>query len=284
MCQIKLNDMLTPIKQSIKNKLIEFIPEGHEGIVLRSHNLITKIVDKQTFTKQNIEAHRVREQIAGRMFGKPKPKSILGRTHTNQQKLLNRYRNLYLKHPYSNNHYHTRTLQTFAEAYRDLNYVNDNSIGLFIGRFQPFHKGHEKLINIMRNENQNYKVIIIEGENSAKNKAKNPLPLELRKRLLSRATDNVEVYNNPYDAIQYYADRYKLLTIYAGDRDYTQINNITTATISQRTINRDELPISATDLRNAAKNGFEESFNIGKPECVTDKEWEEIFYAILRTR
>jgi len=59
---------------------------------------------------------------------------------------------------------------------------NAEHADVFVGRFQPFHKGHFKVIKAMKNPI----VFIIDGEKSKEDKESNPLSLEYRISLLNK--------------------------------------------------------------------------------------------------
>ena len=58
---------------------------------------------------------------------------------------------------------------------------------LFIGRFQPFHKGH---LNAIKIAEKNFKVIIGIGSSEEKNTIKNPFSFEERKEMISKILSN----------------------------------------------------------------------------------------------
>ena len=53
-----------------------------------------------------------------------------------------------------------------------------NSIGVYIGRFQPPHIGHKQIINRMISENFKNYIFIVNGEKSSQDKEKNPFSLK----------------------------------------------------------------------------------------------------------
>jgi nicotinamide-nucleotide adenylyltransferase len=59
-----------------------------------------------------------------------------------------------------------------------------NKIGLYIGRFQPFHRGHEKIINKMLKEC--YLVIVGIGSAQEFNTERNPFTFEERREFITR--------------------------------------------------------------------------------------------------
>lgn len=66
-------------------------------------------------------------------------------------------------------------------------------IGLFIGRFQPFHKGHLKVIkNVSKEYN---KIIIGIGSSQYSNTKDNPFTAEERKIMIEKSLEHVGVEN-----------------------------------------------------------------------------------------
>jgi nicotinamide-nucleotide adenylyltransferase len=64
---------------------------------------------------------------------------------------------------------------------------------LFIGRFQPFHKGHLKIIKHF--ENKYDKIIIGVGSAQYSNTFKNPFSYEERKEMIKLCLDTVNIKN-----------------------------------------------------------------------------------------
>ena len=61
---------------------------------------------------------------------------------------------------------------------------------LFIGRFQPFHKGHEHTIRLMDNP----VVVVVSGKASSEDLERNPLNFEIQKSLIEQACPDVPVF------------------------------------------------------------------------------------------
>ncbi len=74
-----------------------------------------------------------------------------------------------------------------------------NKIALFVGRFQPFHKGHLKIIQKILK--QNTKIIIIIGSAEQKNNPQNPLCIKKRIELIKSELENIKINNNNYKII-----------------------------------------------------------------------------------
>ena len=52
----------------------------------------------------------------------------------------------------------------------------NNSIGIFTGRFQPFHIGHASIVSAMSKENSIGYVWVVSGDKSHTDKKRNPIP------------------------------------------------------------------------------------------------------------
>lgn len=55
---------------------------------------------------------------------------------------------------------------------------------LLIGRFQPFHKGHAKVAKLALDKMGDVVVAIVQGQQTAMDKKRNPFPIELRKQIV----------------------------------------------------------------------------------------------------
>lgn len=64
---------------------------------------------------------------------------------------------------------------------------------IFVGRFQPFHKGHSFIISKMKNP----VVLIVKGAKSSEDKTKNPLSFEQQRDLIHSVHPNVPVFETP---------------------------------------------------------------------------------------
>jgi nicotinamide-nucleotide adenylyltransferase len=73
--------------------------------------------------------------------------------------------------------------------------VNKNSCALFIGRFQPFHKGHLWAVKKILEENEF--IIIAVGSSQYSNTLKNPFSFQERKQMIERSLkqENITNYN-----------------------------------------------------------------------------------------
>lgn len=67
-------------------------------------------------------------------------------------------------------------------------------IVLFIGRFQPFHKGHQFVIQELRPE---YELKLGIGSSKKKRTLENPLSSEERKRVIENCFPEIEVFKVP---------------------------------------------------------------------------------------
>lgn len=156
---------------------------------------------------------------------------------------------------------------------------------LFLGRLQPPHNGHAKIINGMRNG----WVAIVKGAESSKNKAQNPLPFAYQKKLVNEIAPEVPVIEVPTgylpDIINEIRKRgQEVETVYAGpDRmeDYQrQIAGVNAKLDAGKqfkvSFKLAERVTSATTVRDAIRNGNQTAFRANVPRAI----WKE--YGTLR--
>ena len=62
---------------------------------------------------------------------------------------------------------------------------------LFIGRFQPFHRGHAKIARLALAQMNDIVVGLVQGEQSSMDTQRNPFPIELRKKLITAGMQEV---------------------------------------------------------------------------------------------
>jgi nicotinamide mononucleotide adenylyltransferase len=74
----------------------------------------------------------------------------------------------------------------FLELYNLLTEQKNKKVSLMIGRFSPFHKSHNKII---KSAKYPVVILIVKGEQTSKDKSKNPFSYELQKHI-------IEVANN----------------------------------------------------------------------------------------
>jgi len=67
--------------------------------------------------------------------------------------------------------------------------VRKNKVEVFIGRMQPIHLGHIKIIKKMKNP----VVVLVKGAKSSLDKNRNPLSAEVQSRLLKKSIPNVKI-------------------------------------------------------------------------------------------
>ena len=151
-------------------------------------------------------------------------------------------------------------------------------VSIFVGRFQPFHLGHAKIVKMMK-----YKplILLVKGAGTSEDKNKNPLSAEYQEKLIKKVYPNVEVrivknaFLNPIvyhiqksgeqvvaellagpDRIDHYRKRL--------EKEYPEIEYTKTPRFT-----------SATDVRNAIKNGDEEEFKKLMPPKLYS-EWDHL--------
>lgn len=136
-----------------------------------------------------------------------------------------------------------------------------NSVGVYIGRFQPPHIGHKQIINKMIAENSKCYVFIVNGEKSSQNMKKNPFSIEIRENLIRNMCSgnnvNIKVVKNAFlpDIFNsYLEENIKEINIYCGEdriESYKKFEN----KVNQK-INYIKTPriISATEIRKMINN------------------------------
>lgn len=142
-------------------------------------------------------------------------------------------------------------------------------VELFLGRLQPIHNGHKKIIDSMTNPI----VVIVKGGKTSEDKARNPLSVEYQEKLLKKVSPGVEVSVSPNGFLPgilgYFRKQGKeVVKIYAGaDRieGYKAAINTANAKMpeDQRyhvTFQETERVTSATAVRNAIRSGDHETF------------------------
>lgn len=172
--------------------------------------------------------------------------------------------------------------------------------GFILGRFQPLHIGHERMIDAALDVCD--KVLVLVGSAQLRGTVRNPLDIELRVRLLRKVYGNqVEVapltdYSHEGDhsyawgmyllhaAKQYGIDRGfpELDLMIAGDDEERGqwFPEEAVAGIHQLEVSRTEIPISATLLREAIIAGDEGCWQVYTNPALHD-EFETIRSALL---
>lgn len=144
-------------------------------------------------------------------------------------------------------------------------------IGLYIGRFQPFHNGHKLVIDTMRKEVD----IIVIGIGLSEEKTKNPFDYHTRHHFITHTFSHIE-HLHIFPLSDSESDREWVkqilkipiitdsedIIVYAGDllrdtavkviQEYQDI--FLPRTLQFREVPRSIIPISATKIRNDIKN------------------------------
>lgn len=153
-------------------------------------------------------------------------------------------------------------------------------IELFLGRMQPIHIGHKKIIDSMTNP----VVVIVKGGKTSEDKARNPLSAEYQEKLLKKVSPGVEVSVSPNGFLPgilgYFRKQGKeVVKINAGaDRieGYKTAINAANAKMpeDQRyhvTFQETERVTSATAVRTAIRSGDQETFKKLCPKEIWDE-------------
>ena len=157
----------------------------------------------------------------------------------------------------------------FLNFWQHLDELDYHSVGIFAGRFQPFHNGHASIIeHLQKNHHLSY-VFVVSGEKSSKDTLRNPLPQNVRINLIENFTSNSNVCvlaaNSPYIPsliTNVYPEINKTIkegnskvVVYSGDdrsTDYNRfVSNLQESGIDAeaRTMNFDRDLVSGTKVR-----------------------------------
>lgn len=153
-------------------------------------------------------------------------------------------------------------------------------VELFLGRLQPIHNGHKKIIDSMTNPI----VVIVKGGKTSEDKARNPLSADYQEKLLKKVSPGVEVSISPNGFLPgilgYFRKQGKEVTkIYAGaDRiaGYKTAIDAANAKMPEDqkyhvTFQETERVTSATAVRNAIRSGDLEEFKKLCPKEIWDE-------------
>lgn len=152
---------------------------------------------------------------------------------------------------------------------------------LFLGRMQPIHNGHLKVISGMKNP----VVALVKGSISSKNKNKNPLDSSYQSKLLKKVAPGVKVIEVPNGYIPDIIAAIRsdhgidITKIHAGSdriREYkAQIERANKSLPDDQKIKvgftevgRDDEDVSATQVREAIRSGDEKAFKAKVPKSI----------------
>lgn len=157
-------------------------------------------------------------------------------------------------------------------------------IELFLGRFQPFHTGHKRIIDSMTNP----VVVLVKGKQSSEDKTRNPLSTEYQEHLIKKANPGVEVSVSPNGFLPgilgYFRKQGReVVKIYAGaDRIASYRAAIDQANKKMPdeahfvvSFQETERFTSATTVREAIRSGDIETFKKLVPRAIWD-EWDTL--------
>ncbi|MDD4353382.1 MAG: adenylyltransferase/cytidyltransferase family protein [Candidatus Nanoarchaeia archaeon] len=143
---------------------------------------------------------------------------------------------------------------------------------LIIGRFQPFHKGHEFLINQVLK--QNYSIIIAIGSSQESRTAKNPFNYEERKKMIQSCFKNAKIMpSQDYESDEDWADdlmsKAKFDIVYSNNEKVNEI--FYKRKIQVKKVN--ELPnISGTKIRKMINNNDNKYKELIPKSCLEEME------------
>lgn len=136
-------------------------------------------------------------------------------------------------------------------------------LGFIVGRFQLLHKGHEQLIDLGLELCEKFVVLV--GSSNESRTENNPFTFEERKEMIQKVYgDKVEVYpiinigigyvpewgNYLLNTIKFYCGEYPDFVINGSEDGRSNwLSNEQRQHITELTVSRDKIKISATDIR-----------------------------------
>lgn len=149
-----------------------------------------------------------------------------------------------------------------------LNSLNEKTVGVFSGRFQPCTKKHVQIIEQMSRENDSAIVFLVKGKETSKDKELNPFNEEMQIKMLNKILPNnaeIIVIDTGFFPEELNEMTNNKFVVYSGSdrvKSYEKYNDYMNEgkELSCKEIDRSEDDISATRVREALINDDEDSF------------------------
>ena len=157
---------------------------------------------------------------------------------------------------------------------------HSKEVSLFLGRMQPIHKGHQAIIASMKNPI----VLLVKGQSSSADKAKNPFDAAYQEKLIKKLNRHVDVRvistgYIPDVAATLREEGKEVTAVYAGeDRINSYSNQFSRLNLDKEhafhiVFHTTPRIVSATQVRTAIKNDDHEAFKQYMPKELWG-EWE----------
>lgn len=139
----------------------------------------------------------------------------------------------------------------------------------FVGRFQPFHKGHMKAVEELRNEHEVILVLGITGERSREN----PLNFEERKEIIRSCLPDIDIVGledteNDEDWTQEMISKTEIEAVATRNEDTAEVIGEFSDLEVIRHSNHRESVYSGTEVRRRIRSGEEWRYLV--PECAKE--------------
>jgi len=132
-----------------------------------------------------------------------------------------------------------------------------NKFGLFIGRLQPFHKGHQEIVNEILLDGL-IPIIVLGSSNSDRNIEKNPLTFAQRKELIRLVYPNVPIVfvrgidANDWDVwFQQLTEEIKTVLYREFDLDVACIADVATLYFHNKSVDRQSFEFDGKEYKDA---------------------------------
>jgi len=155
-----------------------------------------------------------------------------------------------------------------------LNEKNQKNTGLILGRFQPFTKGHEKMLDFAIKNSDDVVLCIVVAKKE--NLEKNPFPFEIQEKMIKKLYPKIKLvtYHNGYIPEIIDQENVKISTMFCGSDRVATYKSMLKRTgkdnIIIKEIPRTDEDISATKVRESLKNNDFSTFKKLVPKKLHD--------------
>jgi nicotinamide-nucleotide adenylyltransferase len=142
---------------------------------------------------------------------------------------------------------------------------------VFLGRFQPFHLGHHKVIENYRDE---YELKIVIGSSDKSRTEKNPLTVEEREKIIRECYPKIEIlhkddHESDEEWVKELEDKVEADLVISQNSLVKQlIRDHTEMEVVEQTLYDEEI-YSGTEIRRRMKSGEEWRYLV--PDCAVEK-------------
>jgi len=176
-------------------------------------------------------------------------------------------------------------METFKRFIRES--LDRDSLAIYSGRFQPFTKGHQSMVEEMQKKYSRLHIFIVDN---SKDKGRNPFSGDLRKEMIEACVKGAEVHVIPTHFIpgaikflKLWRGKEKVVIGSGDDRDYSKVvdPSKTPYEVEILKVGRDMDAVSGTKTRQAIKDGDFETYKNLAAKGIDTKEWFDRLKKVL---